>query len=191
MGGGREGKKKNDRNEARSDVPSLEGPRQRQTRRNRVTEINPEPDMCTETLNALVSSFTTIACTAIVIRAKRQDRQRRWANGRARAATTMQLPRIEREDQTCYFVDAQGVRWRVHDCCFGPPFARPGHRKRLPLEAPGTNTRYFINAEGDERAYTLTWGESRRLTPADCTRQFAESGYCWKETHDRPPTHPS
>lgn len=81
-------------------------------------------------------------------------------------------------DDRAYFADSAGVRSRVHDCAFGPPLAKPGHRKRLPLEAPGTNTRYFVNAAGDQRAYTLKRGESTRLTADECARQFAESGYC-------------
>lgn len=93
----------------------------------------------------------------------------------------MTTPTFERpSNDLAYFVDSAGVRWRLHDCAFGPPLAKPHHRKRLPLEAPGTNTRYFVSANGDERAYTLARGETRRLTPDDCARQFAESGYCWK-----------
>ena len=91
----------------------------------------------------------------------------------------MSSPRLERIDaDRAYFADSTGERWRVHDRAFGPPLARPGYRRRLPLEAPGTNTRYFVNAKGDRRAYTFTSGESRRLTLDDCARQFLESGYC-------------
>jgi len=64
-------------------------------------------------------------------------------------------------------------------------------RKPLPLEAPGVNTRYFVNAAGDERAYALKRGESRRLTPDDCVRQFAESGYCRKGPPYSGPTSPT
>jgi len=88
-------------------------------------------------------------------------------------------------------VEASGVRWRVHDCCFGAPLAQPGYRKRLPLEAPGTNTRYFVNEAGEQRAYTFKRSELRRLTLDECARQFTESGYCWKGPHRPPPTHPS
>ena len=90
-----------------------------------------------------------------------------------------------------YFTDSAGVRWRVHDCCFGRPLARPGHRKRLPLEAPGVNTRYFVNAAGDRRAYTFKRAESRRLTLDECARQFAESGYLKAGPPCVPPTHPT
>src|SRR6185312_6726544 len=51
---------------------------------------------------------------------------------------------------------------RVHDSAFGPPLATPHQRKRLPLEAADANTRYFVNAAGDERAYAFKRGESRR-----------------------------
>jgi len=84
-----------------------------------------------------------------------------------------------------------GVRWGVHDCCFGRPLAKPGNRKRLPLEARGTNTRYFVNAAGEQRAYTLTRKESRRLTADACARQFAKSDYCWKGPHNPPLIHPT
>jgi len=101
-------------------------------------------------------------------------------------------PYLERLAQDrAYFVDADGVRWRVHDRAFGPPLAKPGQRKRLPLEAPGMNTRYFVNAAGDRRAYTLRRDESRRLTVDDCARQFAESGYCWQRPPFSPPTRPT
>jgi len=98
---------------------------------------------------------------------------------------------MEGEGEKRYFIDADGVRWRIHDCAFGPPLAKPHHRKRLPLEAPGTNTRYFVNAAGDERAYTFKRSESRRLTPEDCARQFAASGYRHKGPPYSGPTHPT
>jgi hypothetical protein len=90
-----------------------------------------------------------------------------------------------------YFTDSDGVRWRVHDCCFGAPLAKPGHRKRLPLEAPGTNTRYFVNEKGDQHAYALKRCESRRLTVDTCARQFAESGYCSNGPLYQGPTSPA
>jgi len=91
----------------------------------------------------------------------------------------MATPRLDRpSDDRAYLIDADGVRWRIHDCAFEPQFAEPHHRKRLPFEAPGMNTRYFVNAAGARRAYTLKHDESRRLTLDDCARQFAEAGYC-------------
>lgn len=103
-----------------------------------------------------------------------------------------ELPRLDRlADDRAYFTDADGVRWRVHDCCFGTPLAKPGHRKRLALEAPATNTRYFVNGKGDQRAYTLKRSESRRLTLEICARQFAESGYCWDGPLYQGPTSPT
>jgi len=104
----------------------------------------------------------------------------------------LRAPYLEQpSEDRAYFVDSDGVRWRVHDCAFGPPLAKPHRRKRLPLEAPGVNTRYFVNAAGDERAYALKRGESRRLTPDDCVRQFAESGYCRKGPPYSGPTSPT
>lgn len=104
----------------------------------------------------------------------------------------MPAPTIGRTaDERAYFTDSNGVRWRVHDCCFGQPLAKPGHRKRLPLESPATNTRNFVNEAGDWRAYTLKRNESRRLTVDDCARQFTESGYCWKGPLPQPPTRPT
>lgn len=99
--------------------------------------------------------------------------------------------RIERQGEKVYYVDADGSRWRVHDCCFGPPLAPPGYRIRLSLEAPGTNTRYFVNAATERRAYTFKRWESRRLTVDDRARQFAKSGYCWKGPHNPPLIHPT
>lgn len=90
-----------------------------------------------------------------------------------------------------YFTDAAGVRWRVHDCCDGQQLARPGHRKRLPLEAPGVNTRYFVNGAGDRRAYAFKRAESRRLTLDECARQFVESGYLKAGPPYIPPTRPT
>ena len=104
----------------------------------------------------------------------------------------MTAPRLERLDHDlAYFTDSAGERWRVYDPPFGPPLARPGYRRVLPLEAPSTNTRYFVNVKGDQRAYTFTHGESRRLTLAECARQLAESGYCWKGPQYSGPTQPT
>lgn len=102
------------------------------------------------------------------------------------------MSQLERPSEgITYFVASDGVRWRVHDCYFGAPLATPGHRRRLALEAPSTNTRYFVNAAGEQRAYTFKRSESRRLTLDACARQLAESGYCWKGPHNPPPTHPN
>lgn len=104
----------------------------------------------------------------------------------------MPAPTIERTDNDrAYFTDSNGVCWRVHDCCFGHPLAKGGHRKRLALEAPVANTRYFVNEAGDRRAYSFTRGESRRLTLDDCARQFAEAGYCWNGPRNPPPKRPT
>jgi len=104
----------------------------------------------------------------------------------------MSVSQLERlANDRAYFTDSDGVRWRVHDCCFGTPLAKPGHRERLPLEAPATNTRYFVNEKGDQRAYTLKRSESRRLTLEICARQFAESGYRWKGPLYQGPTRPT
>jgi len=86
-----------------------------------------------------------------------------------------------------YFTDSDGVRWRVHDCCFGTPLAKPGHRKRLPLETPGTNTRYLVNDKGDQRAYTLKRSESvRRLQPIPrSTTLQASSEIAWRSGRRR------
>jgi len=70
----------------------------------------------------------------------------------------------------------------VHACRFG----RRG-RKLLPLEARSVNTRYFVNAAGDRRAYTFKRAESRRLTLEDSARQVAEAAYCCKGPPFFPP----
>lgn len=61
------------------------------------------------------------------------------------------LPQLDHPaEDTAYLTDATGVRWRVHElAAYGAPLARPFHRKRLPLQAPSANTRYFVNAQGD------------------------------------------
>jgi len=104
----------------------------------------------------------------------------------------MTTPRLERlAADRADFTDSTGECWRVHDRAFGPPLARPGYRRRLALESQGTNTRYFVNAKGERRAYSFKRTESRRLTLDDCARQFSESGYCWKGPPFIPPTHPT
>lgn len=103
-----------------------------------------------------------------------------------------ETPRLDpRANDRASFTDLEGVRWRVHDCCFGTPLAKSGHRKRLPLEAPATNTRYFVNEKGEQRAYTLKRSESRRLTLEICARQFAEAGYCRNGPPYQGPTTPT
>ena len=104
----------------------------------------------------------------------------------------MTTSRLERPaEDVAYLVAEDGTRWRVHDCCFGRPLAPPGYRMRLRLEAPSSNTRYFVSATGDQRAYIFKRSESHRLTVDECARQFAESGYCWKGPHNPPPAHPT
>jgi len=56
---------------------------------------------------------------------------------------------------------------------------------------PARIQRYFVNAAGDERAYTFKRNESRRLTKDDCSRQFAEPGYCWDGPPFQGPTRPA
>jgi len=43
------------------------------------------------------------------------------------------IPNLERDDECVYFVDCDGVRYRVHDVAFGPPLIAPGEKRKVPL----------------------------------------------------------
>jgi hypothetical protein len=84
---------------------------------------------------------------------------------------------VDRRGEALYVTDGEGVRWRVHDVAFGLPHAPPGKRRRVPLESPRANYRWFVSAEGVERCHGFERGESRALTPANLGRQLAAAGY--------------
>jgi len=75
-------------------------------------------------------------------------------------------------DSPLYFVDPDGERWRVHDAHF-----TGGRPHRVPLGDPRANTRYFVNAQGERRAYTFPRQASRALTVDKLGEQFRNSGY--------------
>jgi hypothetical protein len=86
-------------------------------------------------------------------------------------------PALERDGEIAYFIDGEGMRYRVYDVAFGPPHAKPHKRRVLPLESPTANHRYFVTAGGIVRAYRFTKGEGRLLDSERLTQQLNGAGF--------------
>jgi hypothetical protein len=87
------------------------------------------------------------------------------------------IPTVERTSDCAYFVDADGVRYRVHDVAFGPQLAAPGKKCAMPLESIDANHRYFITADGLARAYRFTKKEARTLSADRLQQQLNGAGF--------------
>lgn len=87
-----------------------------------------------------------------------------------------------------YFADADGVEWRVHDCAFGPPLARPHHRRAVPIGDARANSRYFVSIDGVVRCMPLKPKESRATDDETLVRQFAASGFVAQSPSASPPS---
>lgn len=82
---------------------------------------------------------------------------------------------VERDGDACYFIDREGVRYRVYDVVYGKPTP---HKKRVvSVEHPSANTRYFVRENGETRAYIFTKNEVRALEPERLARQLAGAGF--------------
>jgi len=66
-------------------------------------------------------------------------------------------PFLDRRGDALYLVERDGTTWRVHDAEF-----TGGKAHRLPLGSPAANTRYFVAADGTQRAYTFGIAGGRR-----------------------------
>ena len=97
---------------------------------------------------------------------------------------------VDRRGEALYVTDGDGVRWRVHDVAFGPPYASQARRHRVPLESPPANYRWLVNVAGVERCHRFERGESRALTPANLGRQLAAAGYPERIPFDPAPRGP-
>ena len=51
------------------------------------------------------------------------------------------MPSLERVGDAAYFVDDDGVRYRIHAVAFGPPLAAPRKARSMPLESVDANLR--------------------------------------------------
>ena len=71
-----------------------------------------------------------------------------------------------------YFEDATGERWRVHDAHF-----TRGKPHRVALGAPSANTRYFVSASGERRAYIFRRDDSRALDEVTLSLHFSGAGW--------------
>ena len=91
---------------------------------------------------------------------------------------------LDRRGEALYVTDREGVRWHVHDVAFGPPDAAPGRRRRVPLESPRANYRWFVSAEGVERCHRFQRGESRTPTASNLARQLAAAGFTGRVPFD-------
>jgi len=81
-------------------------------------------------------------------------------------------PLIDRVDGKTYFVDAAGVRYRVHDVTFAQ------HRNtRVPLGSPTAHYRIFVARSGEKRSYQFTRGELHDVTVPHLERQLRVAGY--------------
>jgi len=87
----------------------------------------------------------------------------------------MSSPRVE-----IYFLDGEGVRWRVHDVDYRTP-GKP--RVNLPPEARSTY-RAFVPRSGAARVYRFLPGEPRGLTTEHLARQLAGSEYLGADPFD-------
>ena len=80
---------------------------------------------------------------------------------------------IDREGDKLFFVDADGVRWRVYDAGFGPPHAKPFKRRVYELGSSRATDRIFVPKDGDRRSYHFARGDSRGLTAETLAKQLA------------------
>lgn len=84
-----------------------------------------------------------------------------------------------------YVRDDAGVRYRVHDAAFGPPFAAPARRKLLALGDPRARCRLFVPADPEPmmRVYDFkTRGGERGISAEILDAQLRASGYAPKRS---------
>ena len=84
---------------------------------------------------------------------------------------------LERDGERCYFTSSAGERFRVYDVAFGPPLARPHHRRRVPFEDRRANHRHFVPEFGVPRVYHFARDESRELTAEKLAEQLRGAGF--------------
>lgn len=84
----------------------------------------------------------------------------------------MPAPMLEHIGEALYLTDDTGQRWRVHDAHF-----TGGKPRRVALGAAKANTRYFVSASGERRAYSFRREDSRALDAATLAVHFAGAGW--------------
>lgn len=86
---------------------------------------------------------------------------------------------IDRRGDALYLVERDGTTWRVHDAKF-----TGGKAHRLPLGSPTANTRYFVAADGTQRAYTFGRDCWRATTLDVLLEHLSGAGFCSREPYD-------
>lgn len=84
---------------------------------------------------------------------------------------------LERDGEVVYFTSSAGERFRVYDVAFGPPLCRPHYRRRLPLEDPRANHRWFVPEFGVPRVYRFARDEPRELAVERLSQQLRGAGF--------------
>jgi hypothetical protein len=88
---------------------------------------------------------------------------------RIRRFSEQRLPRMEQlSDKTCYFLDEDGRRWRVHDVAV----TGRGRVQRLELMSDWSTYRVFVPKEGPWRWYAFVRREGRGLSSAHLAQQW-------------------
>ncbi len=91
----------------------------------------------------------------------------------------MRHPFLDRRGDALYLVEQDGTTWRVHDAKF-----TGGRAHRLPLGSPTANTRYFVAADGTQRAYTFGRDRRRETTLEVLLEHLSGAGFCSREPYD-------
>jgi hypothetical protein len=74
---------------------------------------------------------------------------------------------IQQQPPATYYVDPEGVRWRVVDCVMVG-----GRLRRTALESPRATCRVFIDRQGLKRLHGRQPHEIWRIVPTVCLRQL-------------------
>lgn len=91
----------------------------------------------------------------------------------------MPEPSLDRRGDALYLVDRDGNTWRIHDAKY-----TGGRAHRLTLGASAANTRYFVAADGTQRAYTFGRDRRRDTTLEVLLEHLSGAGFCAREPYD-------
>ena len=91
----------------------------------------------------------------------------------------MPTPFLNRRADALYLVDREGTVWRVHDARF-----TGGKTHRLPLGSSTANSRYFVAADGTQRAYRFGRDLRRETTLEVLLEHLGGAGFCSREPFD-------
>lgn len=88
-------------------------------------------------------------------------------------------PSADRRGDALYLIDRDGETWRIHDAKF-----TGGRPHRLALGSPMANTRYFVAADGTQRAYRFERDRRRDTTLDVLLEHLSGAGFCSREPFD-------